>query len=346
MSIQARIEKFWYSKSKLRFAFLPFHYLFSIIALVKKTLYKIGFLKVNRFDIPVVVIGNITVGGTGKTPFIRFIVKQLIDKGLRVGIVSRGYQATVKTFPHRVTPSDFVDMVGDEAYMQCLHFHNNALNVPIVIDPNRSCAVDYLVENEQLDIIISDDGLQHYKMSRDFEVLMIDGKRGLGNQLMLPFGPLREPASRLKSTHVIIENAISGSSSKIQADLNPIQMKANFNQLVQLSSGKSFAFETMSDKKIIAVAGIGNPQRFFDSLKYYYNFFEEKVFPDHHAFQATDFECLNSDIVIMTEKDAVKCQGFAQENWYYLSMEAYIDEDQFEPIYQSLQAIIEASRGQ
>jgi tetraacyldisaccharide 4'-kinase len=356
MSLQEKIENFWYRKSKLKFLLFPFHLLLSGLVQLKVFLYKIGLLKVSHFDTPVIVVGNITVGGTGKTPFIRYLAKQLSVKGIKIGIVSRGYKATTTSFPHLVKASDSPTIVGDEAYMQYLYFQNQPFTIPMVIDPVRSRAVDHLSKNFELDIIISDDGLQHYAMGRKLEIVMLDGKRLLGNQLMLPFGPLREPSSRLKSVDYIVENSISKLSNESTSKpliVQATEMKADFVGLVQIGTKQLISLDSLSDKTVSAVAAIGNPERFFKSLSNYFHIAEKRVFPDHHnftesdftesdfkesgfkesGFKETDFKSISGDIVIMTEKDAVKCEAFAKDNWYYLQIESYIDEKDFNHLY-------------
>ena len=332
MSIAARLEKFWYSQNTVRWLFFPLSFLILCIAVAKRLLYKYGIFKILPLDIPVIVVGNITVGGTGKTPFISFLSQQLQQKGLKVGIVSRGYRSNATSYPHIVSDDDTAEVVGDEAFMQYAN-----TRIPIAIGANRSDAVKALTKAKTLDVIISDDGLQHYAMARNFEILMVDGQRAFGNTLMLPFGPLREPVSRISSVDYIIENGSCHYFDKLDSVNTPISsMKIVVKDLINLKSKEPVDAKILQSSEIIAVAGIGNPERFFDSLSRYSESFERCVFPDHHQFKEADFSRFKDQIIVMTEKDAVKCDRFARHNWYYLKVSATIDESEFERLYQSI----------
>ncbi len=330
MNNHFRIEAFWYSQSKLTYLVWPLHFIFLIIVQLKYLLYKIGFLSSNKFSKAVLVIGNISVGGTGKTPFINQLVQELNKRKIKVGIVSRGYCSNITTVPHQVTKLNTVDEVGDEAFMQ---FSN--LNIPIVIDPNRSRAVNYLIENNDIDLVISDDGLQHYKMSRDLEFVMFDGQRKFGNQMILPLGPLREPVRRLNSVDLVIQNGEqSNSFSNYVVKLNPVS-------LINLKSLKETSLKEFSGKSAHCVAAIGNPNRFFNAISKLCKIESETTFLDHYAFKLNDFESFNDDIVVMTEKDATKCFSFAKEHWYYLKVEMSLDKNLIEKIISKIIAVID-----
>ena len=241
--------------------------------------------------------------------------------------MSRGYQAECTNFPHQVTDTDSAVFVGDEAYMQF-----NRIGVPTVIDPNRSRAIDYLLCNNQVDLVISDDGLQHYKMGRKIEVVMFDGERQFGNRLILPFGPLREPVSRLKTVDFVIENGDEKNPfTNNKTIINPISF-------VNLLTKQELTLEEFENTSVNAVAAIGNPRRFFKTLGKLAKVNTELVYEDHHSFSASDFESLNpQEIVVMTEKDASKCYPFAKENWYFLKIEMSIEEHLLEQIKDKLQ---------
>jgi len=318
MSASTLIQSFWYRKSIWRWLLYPLSGLLQLLALIKRFLYRRGFLKVYEFSVPVIVVGNITVGGTGKTPFIAYLAEQLVKKNYRVGIVSRGYRSQLPNYPHLVTSEDSVTELGDEAFMQ---YANTSL--PMAIGPDRAQAVKLLLRNHSLDLVISDDGLQHYRMGRDLEILMVDAQRKFGNQLMLPFGPLREPLSRLNSVDFIVENGATSMQRLICA-----QMLTEIKGLFQVCSNLPVALSNLKKNQVCAVAGIGNPQRFFNTLSQIVANFERRIFPDHHQFGLSDFSGLDDDIVIMTEKDAVKCRTFARQNWYYLKIEARLEDHQ------------------
>ncbi len=272
----------------------------------------LGITRNYKSRLPVVVVGNISVGGTGKTPFIQFLVAELAKKNIKAGIVSRGYGAKINNFPHLVDESDNAKMVGDEVYMLY-----RQTGVPIAISPKRSEAVKLIETISDLDLIISDDGLQHYAMDRQYEYALVDGQRGLGNRLMLPFGPLREPVSRLKSVDQVIVN---GKSEEALSGLTTRNVQIEVVGLVHIKSGEQVTLSNLSEHSVTAVAGIGNPDRFFKTLAEHKTSFNSMVFDDHHDFCAEDFDKISSEIVVMTEKDSVKCLPFAKENWYFLKI--------------------------
>lgn len=338
--MQSRLEKFWYVASPWKFLFYPFSLIIELLVTIKRFLYRVNILTIHQFDVPVIVVGNITLGGTGKTPFIAHLASQMRARGLRVGLVSRGYKASISKFPHFVGFSDKVEEIGDEAYMQ---YRN--LQLPMAIDPSRPRAVKALAENFPLDLIISDDGMQHYAMARDFEILMLDGKRLFGNRLMLPFGPLREPVRRCKNVDYIVctsvdnadnpeaNNQANNQLNNLKINISCSKMYFKVTGLVHIKSAETVSLNNLKQHKISALAGIGNPHRFFETLSAYVNNFEKNIFPDHHAFTENDFKNIQADIIIMTEKDAVKCYSFAKENWYYLKVEAFLPEKQFAKLY-------------
>lgn len=336
MAAASKIEKFWYSPSWLKWICLPLSLPFLLIVWLKRQLYQLGLFSSNQFSVPVLVVGNVTVGGTGKTPFISYLANRFKQQGIKVGIVSRGYLSEAKTYPHLVSQDDTVKCVGDEAFMLF-----KQLALPLAIDANRSRAVEHLIEQFELDLIISDDGLQHYKMGRQFECMLVDSTREFGNGLCLPFGPLREPSSRKHSVDYVIQN---GGKEFVQsiADIGIPKaiMKIVTQGLIHIKSGEKVSLSNLRESRVNAVCGIGNPSRYFDSLSVLCDEIEPIVFSDHHAFVESDFADFNNDIVIMTEKDAVKCQEFAKDNWYYLqigaSIEAESDQHMIETIVNQL----------
>jgi len=318
------IEKVWYSQSRYIWLLWPFSFFFYLIVQTKRFLYKRNILSSQKFSVPVIVIGNITVGGTGKTPFIHQLIKHLNTKGYKVGIVSRGYKAECQVFPHQLSDEDDANLVGDEALMQYRSLnHLCKIATPIVIDPNRSRAVTHLINNNDIDLVISDDGLQHYAMSRDSEIVLFDFKRSFGNKFILPFGPLREPVSRLKSVDLVVQN---GSKETSYTDCHAQLVASEF---IHLKTGESFPldFFRKKNKSVNATAAIGHPQRFFETLSELVNIDDTRSFIDHHSFIEKDFISYSDKLVVMTEKDAVKCMPFAKDNWYYLKVEMKYNKD-------------------
>ena len=265
MSGASRIENFWYQDSWLRWVFWPISSVLFLITILKRFLYQADILSSKKAEVPVVVVGNITVGGTGKTPFIGFIAKQLIERGLKVGIVSRGYLSHAPTYPHMVKKDDTVQCIGDEVFMLY-----RQLDIPIAIDANRGNAAALLSKYHKLDVIISDDGLQHYKMARDFEILLVDQTRAFGNRLCIPFGPLRERLSRINSVDWVVQN---GDQNK--AFVKPIdkiertrsKMSIEPIELVNIQTKELMPLSLINGNAVNGVCGIGNPNRFFTSLE-------------------------------------------------------------------------------
>ncbi len=279
---------------------------------------------------PVVVVGNITVGGTGKTPLVQALVIHLQSQGLRPGIISRGYGATVTSFPYLIKQSDSSALVGDEPFML---FHS--LNVPVVIDPKRKHALDFICKMD-VDVILSDDGMQHYDLPRDLEICVLDGARGVGNGCLLPVGPLREPVARLKSVDFVLHSGKSGQPEHF--DFKPMAW-------VNVKSGEKLPLNELSiQKNAVAIAGIGNPQKFARTLSLINVNCPLKSFPDHFAYQQDDFKGMQGQ-VLMTEKDAVKIMPFAHENMWYLQIQAQLDAVFIERFTKKLKACLELKNG-
>ena len=299
------IDKIWYGYHPLRWVLLPFSIVYRFItALRRRYLHR---YQQQPFSVPIVVVGNLTMGGAGKTPLVIALVRQFQAKGLRVGIVSRGYGAGARVFPYEVKADADAAFVGDEPLLLA-----KKTGCPVVIAPKRNLAVQYLIDLYQSQIIISDDGLQHYAMSRAIEIVVIDGMRGLGNRLCLPAGPLREAPQRLKTVDFVVVNGGEWPDA-YRMDCTP-------GEITGLLTGKTIPIAALK-KPVAAIAGIGNPQRFFALLKAMGLVFKAYSFADHHQFQPEDL-CVNEKTVVMTEKDAVKCESFASESMFYLPVDA------------------------
>jgi tetraacyldisaccharide 4'-kinase len=299
------LEKLWYKRNVLCWFLWPFSIIYQFVIKIRR-FYLQKFCCYN-FDVPIIVVGNISVGGVGKTPFVIALANKLTQQGMRVGIVSRGYGAKIKQFPHEVSVYDSAKMVGDEPLLLA-----QKTNIPVIIAPKRIAAVKYLLQKYAVEVVISDDGLQHYRMGRKVEIAIIDKTRGLGNGLCLPAGPLREPPKRLQQVDFVVTN---GDSQSMQ--LCP-------GEITQLTTG-NFVEKTIFMEPIAAVAGIGNPQRFFTTLRALDISFNPYPFKDHHKFVPRDLD-LPEKNVIMTEKDAVKCLSFATDNMYFLPVTAQLND--------------------
>ena len=276
---------------------------------------------------PVVVVGNINVGGTGKTPCVQALVGWFKAQGLQPGIISRGYGGAPATEPLSVTPDTPVTAAGDEAALLA-----QTCQCPVVVSANRLLALQTISQSHSVDVVISDDGLQHYRLPRTIEIVVIDGQRGLGNGHCLPVGPLREPADRLASVDFILQNGPGGLG---RLPLTPFEFKLRPVCWVQVKSGQRFAVsELPADLHYHAIAGIGNPERFFATLRDLGLTISGTAFVDHHKYTQSDLTQFGQKPILMTAKDAVKCRSFARDNWWYLQVDAQLP-DKF---YHQLQA--------
>lgn len=303
------VNKIWYNSRVLKWFLFPLSIGYQAVSRLRR-FYLETFCQ-QRFPVPVIVVGNLTVGGTGKTPIVIALAHQFKARGLRVGIVSRGYAALVRSFPHEVHPDAPAELVGDEPLLIA-----QKTNCPVVIAPKRVEAVQYLLDHHRSQVIISDDGLQHYAMGRSVEIAVIDGQRGLGNGLCLPAGPLRERSKRLASVDFLVVNT--------GAWPNAYSMELVPGSLIQLVSGKTIADSVLTEP-VAAVAAIGHPERFFATLKTLGISYRAYPFSDHHLFTPSDLN-LKEKIIVMTEKDAVKCKSFAHECMYYLPVHAELSD--------------------
>lgn len=297
--------KWWYRNNYIIRLLLPLSWLFGL--LVKMRRY---WLERHRqiLSLPVVVVGNITVGGTGKTPLVIWLCHYLQKKGWRVGVVSRGYKSRASRFPKLLASTDSAQVVGDEPRLIA-----NATHCPVVIDPDRHRAAAYLAASTDCNLIISDDGLQHYAMSRVMEIVTVDAERRFGNGYCLPIGPLREPISRLQEVDMVIGNGGSVDAKGYAMSLQP-------QPLCRVDgASKRMELADLQGKVVRAVTGIGHPQRFFDLLTRLGCQVLSSPFADHHQFIEDDFKFDKDEVLlVMTAKDAVKCQALAKSHWWYL----------------------------
>jgi len=308
-------EDIWYGNHWSKWLLAPLSVTFAVITCCRRKLFEHGIKASIKPAVPTIVVGNITVGGTGKTPLVVYLCEQLTAAGYKPGIISRGYGSKAPQYPYIVNADSPVAHSGDEPFM--LHKRTQC---PLAISPVRTDAAAYLLANFDVDVIITDDGLQHYAMQRDIELIVVDGKRRLGNGHLLPMGPLREGAWRLKTADFVICNGGNGLAGEVNMRLVAAPLR-RVNNNEESAPNNAVA--------CVAIAGIGNPQRFYTTLAQHHYVIEEHLsFPDHHAFTAADIiQFAAGRTVIMTEKDAVKCQSFAQDNWYYLPVNASLDSD-------------------
>jgi len=270
--------------------------------------------------VPVIVVGNITIGGTGKTPLILWLSQYLTAKGLKVAVISRGYKARPPYFPYHININDDADIAGDEPLL----IAKTCTKTNVVIDPKRVRAIKAVLANKH-DVVLSDDGLQHYALGRSLELVMIDAKRGLGNLHCLPCGPLRESCKRLQNVDAVIYNDANTSNNNSNNNSNNASEHDFYIRLepyafINLKTGRRKHLNYFANKQVNAVAGIGNPARFFASLIKLNIQIKQYPLPDHAKFSPNMFKFLDNLPIIMTAKDAVKCQKFATENMWYLEV--------------------------
>ena len=303
----------WYKKSFWLYLLYPFSLIVSYITARRRRKYLKGVSETHKSEVPVIVVGNLTIGGTGKTPLVKYIASELLSLGYKPGLVSRGYGGKFKE-TLLVSDQTPVKQTGDEAQILA------TLNLPFYIDKSRVRAVKAITDNHDCDIIISDDGLQHYKMNRDIEIVVIDGKRRFGNNLTFPAGPLRESKTRLKSVDFIVNNSGPTDEGEYLMSISP-------SRFVHLKSGKSYPIEDWPmHKQVHAVAGLGNPGRFFDLLARLGFDIIRHPFQDHHNFHEQDIHYLDHLPIVMTEKDASKCKDFDNNKIWYLTIEADVSD--------------------
>ena len=321
------IEKIWFEQHQAKWVLvpllLPLTALFLLISLFRRLAFRLGWLESLSVSKPVIVVGNIGVGGNGKTPMVIFLIEQCTKQGLTPGVISRGYGGSAPHYPYLLNENSTSKEAGDEPiliFQRC--------NVPVAVGSDRVASAQLLIDNG-CDIIITDDGLQHYRLKRNIELIIVDGKRKFGNGLLLPAGPLREGLWRLKTADFVIVNGKQALSTSSATKANHVlQMNLVPECVCNMLTGQEIAIADFLEMNpsINAVAGIGDPMRFFNTLeKQHFSLAKVEGFVDHHAFTLDDFKSFSAEIpLLMTEKDAVKCKGFAQSHWWYLPVSADI----------------------
>ena len=320
------LEKEWQHNSLSQIVLRPISWLFGFLAAMRRLLYRVGFFRQSRVAVPVIVVGNISVGGTGKTPLVIALVDLLRRSGFTPGVVSRGYskaarQESVRPGVLRVYPDpDSKKIEADEPAMIAAR-----LKCPLYAGANRSNVAQSLLDaHPEVDVLVSDDGLQHYALGRDIEIAVIDGKRGFGNGARLPAGPLRESQSRLAGVDVIVVNG--GCDGDFQFGPPVFAMNLGNERFISLDGAEEFAAEEFiaraRGKKVHVAAGIGHPARFFEHLGRLGLIASLHAFPDHHAFTPEDLAFADADLILMTEKDAVKCRAFADRRMWFMRIDA------------------------
>lgn len=307
-----RIDTYWYSKSAVVLLLLPLSWIYCGLSSVRRWLYRLEILKSSSVPVPVVVVGNIMVGGTGKTPLLIELCDLLESNGLKPGVISRGYKGEF-CGEMILTEDSTPEEVGDEPFIIF-----KRTRCPVSVGKNRVAAARLLLDKHKCDVILSDDGLQHYKMKRDCEVAIVDTNRMHGNGYCLPAGPLREPVKRLRSVDLVVYHGDAGQDYSFSLE---------FSSAVNLLTGEIRSIEKFKDKKVHAIAGIGHPSRFFDQLRYNGLNVIEHPFQDHHIFKESDLDFNDKNIILMTEKDAVKCSFYNNNNAWYIPVSARLSKN-------------------
>lgn len=311
------IERVWYQqpwyKWPIIILMLPLTWLFWLISRLRRGAFLLGFKTSIKVSAQVIIVGNISVGGNGKTPLVVHLAKFLAANGYHPGVLSRGYGGQSESYPCTVTQDSQPEQVGDEPVLMRQH-----VTCPMVVDPKRARGAQFLIDTHHCDVIICDDGLQHYALQRDIEIVVMDGKRRTGNQFLMPSGPLRESTARLKNVDFVVINGEGASTNEYLMQLVP-------GQLINVKQSTQRLALNALKSPVVAAAGIGHPQRFYELLEQQGVTLKQCLsFVDHHQFEKGD---LPQERVLMTEKDAVKCRPFAHEDWWYLPVNAKLDTD-------------------
>lgn len=318
------MDRIWYQQGHpLAYLLSPLSWVYNQWMKLRFYFYQIGLFKKTAINKPIIVVGNITIGGTGKTPLVIALIEWFKAMGWRPGVISRGYAGGSKMWPQTVETNSDAKLIGDEPLLI-----KQKTGVPIVVGPHRIADIKQLLAENDCDVVISDDGLQHLAMDRDVEIVVIDEERRFGNGMCLPAGPLRESVERLKTVDFVVMN---GGKSELG-----YQMQLKPGEIYQLQNPQNFLNIPALNKNVHAVAGIGNPERFFVTLKTLGLSFEPHIFSDHFLFEKKDFQFGPNALIIMTEKDAVKCAGFADENFWCLPVQAEIDSAFFQALLRRL----------
>ncbi|HVN43621.1 MAG TPA: tetraacyldisaccharide 4'-kinase [Steroidobacteraceae bacterium] len=317
--LERRLTQLWYAEGSRLLLLQPLAWLFGRVVGLRRRAYEAGWVRAASAGRPVVVIGNLTVGGTGKTPLTLWLAGALSAAGLRVGIVARGYGSAAGRGPRDVRADSRWQDVGDEPLILA-----RRSGCPTVIGSDRVAAARRLAL-EGVEVILADDGLQHLRLARDCEIAVVDGERGVGNGRLLPAGPLRESAARLRQVDAIVVNGSStGGSLTELLPASTLHMQLTASEVVSLDEQRRRPLSSWRGERVHAVAGIGNPQRFFRDLRASGLEVIEHAYPDHYPLSAAELTFADALPVLMTEKDAVKCAAFASPRLWYVPVVAQL----------------------
>ena len=323
------LEWIWYRPNPLKWLLWPLSWVYRAVVRLRQLSYHVGLMSVTSLPVPVIIVGNITVGGTGKTPFVIWLARELTARGYQVGVVSRGYGGHGALWPQRVEPGSDPAVVGDEPVLIA-----RATGCLVVVGPNRVVAAQGLLDHAKVDLLLCDDGLQHRALGRDMEIVVVDGHRGLGNGYCLPAGPLREPATRLRTVDAVLVNGGSWNYT------GALWVSLAVQRVYQLAGSEERSLQDFHGQHVHAVAGIGNPQRFFDLLLEAGVLVKPHSLPDHARLRPADLEFRDKIPVLITEKDAVKCESFAAENVWCVAVAMEFDSDHDERLMRRVEEVL------
>jgi len=323
MSLEAVLQRVWYGPAWLGLPLWPLSVIFRLLVALRRGLYRLGILRMHRVTVPVVVVGNLTVGGTGKTPIAGWLGRQLQLRGHRVGIVLRGYGARHSGAPRIVTAADDAAEVGDEALL-----HARRGPQVVVIGADRVAAAR-LAEEQGAQIVVCDDGLQHLRLARDYEIAVVDAARGFGNRLLLPAGPLREPASRIETVDAVV---LTRRRESVESPLRPrrpfvADARLDIGLAVNVRTGERRELAAFRGARVHALAGIGNPRSFFTALGDAGITADTHQLADHGALDPRHLPFPDGATVLMTEKDAVKYLSCARPDWWYVELDVIVERE-------------------
>lgn len=342
MSLDRHLQRLWYGAfSPWLILLVPLSWLFAAIVALRRALFRWGLLRSYRLDVPVIVIGNITVGGTGKTPFTIWLATQLAASGRKVGIILRGYGGRATTWPQRVTRASAWEEVGDEAVL--LARRTDAI---VVAGPDR-VADAQLAKELGAEIILSDDGLQHYRLQRRCEIVVVDGRRGLGNGRLLPAGPLREPIARLSRAELQVTTQRGEDSQRAIASGVPgVTARSRLGSAVNLVTGEVRSLASFAGAPVHAIAAIGHPEAFFEALQRAGLDVRGHAYPDHERLTRELIVFAQDPAVLMTEKDAVKCMAIADRRHWVVPLEVTLSDEDMKVVETLIGSMLGPSRGE
>jgi len=335
------IEKVWFFQHSAKWILvpllLPLTAIFWLLSAARRLCFQLGLFNSYAIDVPIIVVGNIGIGGNGKTPIVLYLVEQCLAQGVKVGVISRGYGGEAPHYPYLLNENSTAKEAGDEPFL-IYQRHN----IPVIVGSDRVASAKLLVE-QGCELIITDDGLQHYRLKRDLELIVIDSKRQFGNGLLLPAGPLRESLWRLKTVDALIFNGEMNTEIKSlkRENILKINMILAASKVVNLKTDQCLTitdfqqtYLSENNQYINAMAGIGDPSRFFKTLTDIgFSLHKTVGFVDHQEYNENQFTDFSDEIpLLMTEKDAVKCKNLAKENYWYLPVDAQIQQQQILPL--------------